>query len=106
MIDRQGDPGMSVADTGTHASRHPSGCHTPARARFIGIDVGAETVKTVELLQQDSGFELGRRFVVEHGKEPQAAALNLLASLDWPTVTGAAATGRLSREAVQRETPS
>ncbi len=69
----------------------------PPRERFVGVDVGAETVKAVELVRQGSGFELGRRFVAEHGKEPQAAALKILAGLDWPTVTGAAATGRLSR---------
>ena len=69
----------------------------PPRERFVGVDVGAETVKIVELFRQGPGFELGRRFVAEHGKEPQAAALKILTGLDWLTVTGAAATGRLSR---------
>ncbi len=71
--------------------------HGDPRERYVGIDVGAETVKAVELLRQGAGFELGRRFVADHGKEPQAAVLSILAQLDWPTVSGAAATGRLSR---------
>jgi predicted CoA-substrate-specific enzyme activase len=64
--------------------------------RFLGIDIGAETVKVAELIRRDARLEQGRRMVVDHGKEPQAAALQMLAELDWPSVHSAAATGRLS----------
>ena len=95
MINRHGESDRAATDV--HDGDRARGCDSPARERFIGIDVGAETVKIVELLRHGSGIDLGRRIIVEHGKEPQAAVMKILADLDWPTVTGAAATGRLSR---------
>ncbi len=67
--------------------------------RFIGIDLGAETIKLVELIREEGQLRLGRRLVAEHGKEPSALLLNLLNDWDWPTVAGAAISGRLSRQA-------
>jgi activator of 2-hydroxyglutaryl-CoA dehydratase/predicted nucleotide-binding protein (sugar kinase/HSP70/actin superfamily) len=92
VIHRQDDSPKPGADKGARAA-------DPGRAgeRFIGVDVGAETVKVVELLRTGTGLETGRRIAVEHGKEPQSAVMKALAGLDWPTITGAAATGRLSR---------
>ena len=64
--------------------------------RFLGIDIGAETVKIAEIVRCNGGFELGRCLIADHNKEPQATALRMLAELDWPAVSSAAATGRFS----------
>ncbi len=66
-------------------------------SRFIGIDVGAEAIKVVELIDDDGSPRWTRRHVVEHDKEPGAALLALLADWDWSHVDGAAVTGRFSR---------
>jgi len=66
--------------------------------RYIGIDVGAETVKVVELLQAEGGqLAVGRKILVEHHKDPGSAVIEALQDLDWPSVDGAAGTGRLAR---------
>jgi len=39
-------------------------------ARFVGIDVGAETIKLAELLQDSDGVRPGRCRIIEHHKEP------------------------------------
>ena len=65
--------------------------------RFVGIDVGAETIKVVELLKQDSRVNPGRRRLVEHHKEPGAKLIEVLREFDWATVSGAAVSGRLAR---------
>jgi len=72
-----------------------SAAHAPCE-RFLGIDIGAETIKVAELVRRGGALEQGRRMILDHGKEAQAAALKMLAELDWPTVASAAATGRLS----------
>ncbi|HEX9243095.1 MAG TPA: BadF/BadG/BcrA/BcrD ATPase family protein, partial [Anaeromyxobacter sp.] len=66
--------------------------------RYIGIDVGAETIKVAELAGYDDGLKLVRTATVPHGKEPGPRLLELLGSWDWSTVTSAAATGRLGRQ--------
>lgn len=66
-------------------------------ARFVGIDVGAETVKVVELAREGDGLVWTRRKSVEHGKEPAAAVLAALADLGWDDLSGAAAVGRACR---------
>ena len=65
--------------------------------RFVGIDVGAETLKVVEL-RRDSGVlsEVGR-WLVPHGKAPVPHLTALLAQIGWEGVAGAAVTGRLGR---------
>jgi len=71
---------------------------SPAQeARFLGIDVGAETIKVVEMLVSGSGLKFGHRRLVEHHKEPGPRLLELLGELDWATVRGAAVSGRLGR---------
>ena len=65
--------------------------------RFLGIDVGAETVKIAEVREGLGGLEAGRRIRAEHRKDPGAVLPDLLRSLEWSSVDGAAATGRLSR---------
>ena len=65
-------------------------------SRFIGIDVGAETLKVVELLHSESGWRIGRREIIEHGKKPAPALLDVLNRMDWQTASKAAVTGRFA----------
>ncbi len=65
--------------------------------RFIGIDVGAETIKVVELVRDGGALAVARRLESAHGKAPGAGLVELLSGLDWPGVSGAAVTGRLGR---------
>ena len=65
--------------------------------RFVGIDVGAETIKVVELTRSDGALAVARRLELAHGKAPAVRLTALLAGLDWPGVAGAAVTGRLGR---------
>jgi predicted CoA-substrate-specific enzyme activase len=66
-------------------------------ARFVGIDVGAETVKVVELAREGDGLAWTRRQSVEHHKEPGRAVLDLLADFGWDDLSGANVVGRASR---------
>src|SRR5512140_3440763 len=65
--------------------------------RFVGIDVGAETIKLVELVREPSGLRWTRRALASHGKEPRKVLLSMLQGWQWGSVEGAAASGRLSR---------
>jgi activator of 2-hydroxyglutaryl-CoA dehydratase/predicted nucleotide-binding protein (sugar kinase/HSP70/actin superfamily) len=65
--------------------------------RYVGIDVGAETVKLVELERRGEGLVCTRKRLVEHRKEPGRALLDELAGWGWEGVDGAAAVGRLAR---------
>ena len=67
-------------------------------ARVIGIDIGAETIKVVELRREPAGLRWTRRACVEHHKEPGAQLLTLLRDWDWSGVTSAAASGRSGRQ--------
>ncbi|MHB8879796.1 MAG: hypothetical protein ACYC8T_39410, partial [Myxococcaceae bacterium] len=69
----------------------------PKSDRFVGVDVGAETVKVVELLRGPAGLRWTRRAIAEHHKEPARVLLELLSGWDWPQVEGAAVVGRLGR---------
>ncbi len=75
-------------------------------ARFIGIDVGAETIKVVELAQQGRELVCARREVVDHHKDPGAALLGLLRGWSWETVEGAAVCGRLGRQVALMRVPA
>ncbi|MGC4121351.1 MAG: acyl-CoA dehydratase activase-related protein [Myxococcales bacterium] len=66
--------------------------------RFVGLDIGAETIKAVELKREGGGrLTWTRRALVEHHKEPAATLTKLLADWGWDFLSGAAATGRLAR---------
>ncbi|MBN2801306.1 MAG: CoA activase [Deltaproteobacteria bacterium] len=66
--------------------------------RFLGIDMGAETLKLAELIQEPDGtLRWGQRVLVEHQKAPLERLLQLLAPL-WRGLDGVAVTGRLSRQ--------
>ncbi|MCK9521938.1 MAG: acyl-CoA dehydratase activase-related protein [Proteobacteria bacterium] len=67
-------------------------------SRYIGIDVGAETIKVVELSTTANGdVQWTRRLHREHHKDPIRHLKEMLAEVDWPTVHAAAVTGRMSR---------
>jgi len=66
--------------------------------RFIGIDIGAETIKAVEFSRLDGHLKCTRRELVDHRKAPGPALLGLLEDWEWDGLAGAAACGRLSRE--------
>lgn len=66
--------------------------------RYIGIDLGAETLKVAELNGTRGNWTLGRRLLLEHHKDPGGCLLAALADLEWEGVHGAAVTGRLSRQ--------
>ncbi len=65
--------------------------------RYLGIDVGSETVKLVELRRRNGALLCTRREIVEHAKTPDVCVCRLLATVDWSTVRGAAVSGRFSR---------
>src|SRR3990170_2269129 len=50
--------------------------------RWLGIDIGAETIKVVELRREGADLAWARRLVVEHHEEPGPVLLDLLAGLD------------------------
>jgi len=65
--------------------------------RYLGIDIGAEALKVVELARSAAGFTCTRRALVEHRKEPVPRLLDVLEDLDWQSARGAAVTGRFGR---------
>src|SRR5574338_811265 len=67
-------------------------------ARYIGIDVGAETVKVVELTGSPASLRWTRRARLDHQKDPAAALGPLLKEWGWDGVSSARATGRLGRQ--------
>ena len=64
--------------------------------RFIGVDVGAETVKLVELLRDEDGLRVNRRDIFEHGKKPGSALLEAMRCWNWDTANGAVVSGRFA----------
>src|SRR5574340_696587 len=75
--------------------------------RYIGIDIGAETVKVAEVVRAGDGVLAWRgRWVGEHGKAPAAALQALLAEAGWAKVTAAAPTGRFSRQVRLERVPT
>ncbi len=65
--------------------------------RYIGIDMGAETIKVVELTRQGEELRWTRRWLVEHHKQPGERLMELLGEVSWSTVHDASVSGRLSR---------
>ncbi|HEY6105502.1 MAG TPA: BadF/BadG/BcrA/BcrD ATPase family protein, partial [Anaeromyxobacteraceae bacterium] len=75
-------------------------------ARFVGIDVGAETVKVAELTGEEGALRWTRREVVSHDKDPAGALLRLLRGWDWDRVAAAAVSGRLGRQVTLPRVPA
>ncbi|MFH1129987.1 MAG: BadF/BadG/BcrA/BcrD ATPase family protein, partial [Pseudomonadota bacterium] len=65
--------------------------------RFLGIDLGGETIKLAELVQNHGVLSFSRKWLVEHRKDPTVALRLLLNEIDWNSLDGVACTGRLGR---------
>jgi activator of 2-hydroxyglutaryl-CoA dehydratase/predicted nucleotide-binding protein (sugar kinase/HSP70/actin superfamily) len=65
--------------------------------RFLGIDLGAETLKIAELTRSGGVLRWTRRAVAEHGKEPGPLLRSLLSGFAAESARGAAVTGRFGR---------
>ena len=76
----------------------PCGISGDQPARFLGIDIGAETLKLVELLRDAAGLRLGRQEVREHGKKPGPELVAMLRAWGWPNVRGAVVSGRFATQ--------
>src|ERR1035438_3605693 len=68
--------------------------------RFLGLDLGAETLKLVEVRQENGILQLARREILEHGKKPGQRLCETLLDWNWPEVNGAAVTGRFSTQVI------
>lgn len=66
-------------------------------ARYLGLDVGAETIKLAELRVDGSETHAGGKALVAHRGEPAQALRKLLRDFDGPSAAGIVATGRGSR---------
>jgi predicted CoA-substrate-specific enzyme activase len=76
-----------------------------APRRFLGLDVGAETIKICELFRENGELRSARQVWREHGKRPGPVLLELLRELDWESADGAAVCGRLSRQVALPHVP-
>ena len=76
-----------------------------APPRFVGIDVGAETVKLVELQRDADGLRIERADILEHGKNPGPVLREALGDWDWSGLAGAAGSGRFSSQINLRRIP-
>ncbi len=74
-------------------------------ARFIGVDMGAEALKVVELVRERDALRVARRAIAEHHKEPGPRLLDILSRWSWDGVTAAAVTGRLGRQVQLQRVP-
>ena len=65
--------------------------------RYVGIDAGAETLKVVELREENGKLSLHEKKRIAHHKDPKAALRDILASMDFQTIDAIGACGRLGR---------
>lgn len=73
---------------------------------YLGIDVGAETIRLVGLRARDQALEICLQREQPHGKDPQRALGALLQELALREVRAVAATGRLGRVLRVEQMPS
>ncbi len=65
--------------------------------RYLGIDIGTESVKLVELVQDQGIYRIRRLRRLDHGKSPETRIGEALDGLDWASLDGAVACGYYSR---------
>ena len=85
---------LDIAQRSAHSERNPGS----GGDRFLGIDIGAETIKLVELVRVGGELHWTRRQLVEHGKEPGPVLQRLLRDWQWDTVQAATVSGRFSKQ--------
>ncbi|MBN1960332.1 MAG: CoA activase [Deltaproteobacteria bacterium] len=73
--------------------------------RFVGIDIGAESVKVVELVGDKTKLQWTRKELREHNKRPGEVISDILSQWDFVNVKGATVTGRLSRQIALTRVP-
>ncbi len=74
--------------------------------RFVGLDVGAETIKLAEVVRHGDSLRLVRQAIVSHGKQPGARLLEILPSWEWDSIRNVVATGRLGRQLTVERIPT
>ncbi|MDO8544782.1 MAG: BadF/BadG/BcrA/BcrD ATPase family protein [Opitutaceae bacterium] len=75
------------------------GDRDPSTARrFLGLDIGSENIKVVELVQEHGRLRWTRRATTEHHGEPEPQLAALLHDWNWDAIDGAAVSGRLGRQ--------
>ncbi len=74
--------------------------------RFVGVDVGAETIKLAEVVRENGALRVVRRQLAAHRKDPGAKLVELLGPWDWDRVESAAVTGRLGRRVALERIPT
>lgn len=65
--------------------------------RFVGIDVGAETLKVVEIRQENGVNAIASKRRIAHHKDPKSALRAMLDEMDYATLDAIAVCGRLGR---------
>ena len=65
--------------------------------RYIGIDVGAETLKIVEIRDDNGNKAITDKQRIQHHKDPVGTLRNLLENMDLATVDAIGICGRLGR---------
>ena len=65
--------------------------------RYLGIDLGAETIKFILLERQNGRLVITYDSVVAHDKNPIHAFKKGISTLDWESLTSVVTTGRISR---------
>lgn len=66
-------------------------------SRFLGVDIGAETIKIVEINKSNGDLSLSRWLIQEHHKQPVNAFRELASNLELHKIDGINICGRLSR---------
>ena len=77
-----------------------------ARHIFLGVDVGAESIKVVAVEEHGGQTTVAWHREASHGKDPQGAILELISAVDTGSASGIAVTGRLSRILVAPSVPT
>ena len=95
---------MRDRDLSQIASTERHGSAGTELSRFLGLDVGAETIKLVELVGNGE-LRVSRRAIIEHGKRPGPVLLEALRSWDWGAANAAAVTGRFAGRVRLRRIP-
>ncbi|MDR4499129.1 MAG: acyl-CoA dehydratase activase-related protein [Candidatus Scalindua sp.] len=65
--------------------------------RYLGIDLGAETIKFILLERQNGQLVITYDSIITHDKNPIHAFKKGISTLDWESLTSVVTTGRISR---------